>query len=93
MVRDFIDANPDEIVIVDIHVMSAFGDTPYNTEAQRDLILSVFQTQVGSYLIGLEHYGKSLNQMYAELSPKQRVILAWSTKVDRDKPFWPMLNQ
>ena len=93
MVRDFIDANHDEIVILDIQQMMETGGTPYNTEAQRDLILSVFQTQVGSYLIGPEHYGKSLNQMYAELLPKQRVIVAWRNDVDKYKSFWPGLKQ
>lgn len=61
MVRDFVDANPYEIVVVDIHSMVKFGGGDYDYEAQRDMILEIFEPAEASYLIGPEHYGKSLN--------------------------------
>ncbi len=44
-----------------------------------------------SYLVGPQHYGKSLKQLYHELGPKQRIILSWDASLDRR--FWPRLNQ
>lgn len=92
MVRDFVDAHPEEIVIVDVHAMSKFGGGDYDYQAQIDMLLSAFQTEKGSYLIGPEHYGKTMNEMFAGLEPTQRIILSWNA-ANKTESMWPPLNQ
>ncbi len=50
----------------------------------------MFVQEKGQYLIGPEHYGKSLDEIFELLDPKQRIIVSWDETLD--EKYWPRNN-